>query len=212
MSVRFTLSGGMLIVPLLLLLVAGCTKHVPMSPDVSETQTTEGTEDTTVTSQESAEELAARRAREMQAAIEERERKVVEESMRRRFGDPAATTTPPTMSQEEFVHQDVHFSYDSHTLSEEAKARLEQKAAWLTERSNISVQIEGHCDERGTTVYNLVLGERRAHTVKQYLAALGISASRLSIISYGEEFPLDPAHTEEAWFRNRRAHFVITSQ
>jgi peptidoglycan-associated lipoprotein len=104
------------------------------------------------------------------------------------------------------------FAYDSFTLSGDAKATLEKKAAWLAENPEVKVQIEGHCDERGTTAYNLALGERRAHATKQYLTALGINNSRLSTISYGEEAPIDPGHSEEAWSRNRRAHFMITGQ
>ena len=96
--------------------------------------------------------------------------------------------------------------------SSEAKSVLEKKAAWLAENPEVKVQIEGHCDERGTTAYNLALGERRAHATKQYLGALGINAGRMSTISYGEEAPVDPRPAEDAWSRNRRAHFVITSQ
>jgi peptidoglycan-associated lipoprotein len=150
------------------------------------------------------EEEAARRARE--AAIAERERSVVEESMRRRFAEQAKA------SREDFVNQDVLFAYDSFTLSSEAKATLEKKAAWLAENPEVKAQIEGHCDERGTTAYNLALGERRAHATKEYLTALGINTSRMSTISYGEEAPIDPGHSEDAWRRNRRAHFMITGQ
>jgi peptidoglycan-associated lipoprotein len=74
------------------------------------------------------------------------------------------------------------------------------------------VTIEGHCDERGTAEYNLALGERRAVAVKTYMVALGISPDRLRTVSYGKEFPFDMGHTETAWSKNRRAHFVITSK
>jgi peptidoglycan-associated lipoprotein len=74
------------------------------------------------------------------------------------------------------------------------------------------VTIEGHCDERGTAEYNLALGERRAVAVKTYLVSLGISPDRLRTVSYGKEFPFDPGHTEDAWFKNRRAQFVITAK
>jgi peptidoglycan-associated lipoprotein len=94
----------------------------------------------------------------------------------------------------------------------EAEAILDRKADWLRSNPGATVQIEGHCDERGTTAYNLALGEHRANAVKRYLTALGIDAARLTTISYGEEVPLDPRRDEEAWARNRRAHFVITSQ
>jgi peptidoglycan-associated lipoprotein len=113
------------------------------------------------------------------------------------------------MSREDFMNLDVHFDYNSFTLSSDAKMLLEQKAQWLSMNPDVDAQIEGHCDERGTTAYNLALGERRANAVRQYMIALGVSPSRLTTISYGEEFPLDPGHNEAAWARNRRAHFAI---
>jgi peptidoglycan-associated lipoprotein len=116
------------------------------------------------------------------------------------------------MSREDFVNRDVHFAFDSFVLSSEAKTTLEQKASWLSENPQVTAQIEGHCDERGTTAYNLALGERRAFAAKQYLTTLGVAAPRLSTISYGEERPLDSGHNEAAWARNRRAHFAITSR
>ena len=110
------------------------------------------------------------------------------------------------MASAAFVNEDVHFAFDSSLLDAEAERILEQKAAWLQDNGNASVQIEGHCDERGTSAYNLALGERRANAVQQYLTVLGVDPSRLSTISYGEEQPLDPGHDEAAWSRNRRAH------
>jgi peptidoglycan-associated lipoprotein len=142
---------------------------------------------------------AARRERERQAALAERERAAQEEAMRRRG----------SQSEQDFVNEDVHFAYDQFDLDSEARAILERKATWLTTNANVRVQIEGHCDERGTNAYNLALGERRANAARQYLTVLGVSAARMSTISYGEERPLDPGHTEDAWAQNRRAHFVI---
>jgi peptidoglycan-associated lipoprotein len=151
------------------------------------------------------EEEAARRRRE--AEIAERERRAREESMRRSASEQALS-----MSRDEFTNRDVHFAFDSYTLSPEAKSVLDKKATWMRDNTSVAVQIEGHCDERGTTAYNLALGERRATATKQYLAALGIGGGRMSTISYGEEQPLDPGHGESAWAKNRRAHFVITGQ
>ena len=113
------------------------------------------------------------------------------------------------MAKAAFVNEDVHFAFDSFLLDAEAERILGEKAAWLQDNADASVQIEGHCDERGTSAYNLALGERRANAVQQYLTVLGVAADRLSTISYGEEAPLDPGHDEAAWSRNRRAHFVI---
>ncbi|MBW2451059.1 MAG: peptidoglycan-associated lipoprotein Pal [Deltaproteobacteria bacterium] len=103
--------------------------------------------------------------------------------------------------------QRIHFDFDQFTLSDEARDTLTQNANYLKANSSIQVVIEGHCDERGSDEYNLALGESRALAAKQYLISLGISPQRLSVISYGEEKPLDPRTTEEAWALNRRAEF-----
>tara|TARA_B100000959_G_scaffold287499_1_gene373194 strand:- start:330585 stop:330959 length:375 start_codon:yes stop_codon:yes gene_type:complete len=106
--------------------------------------------------------------------------------------------------------QDIFFDFDRSDIRDDARAVLQQNAEWMKSNSSTRVQIEGHCDERGTEGYNLSLGERRANAVKNYLISLGVGAERLYTISYGEELPLDPGHTEEAWGKNRRAHFLVT--
>jgi peptidoglycan-associated lipoprotein len=111
-----------------------------------------------------------------------------------------------------FQNQDINFDFDKYDLRPDARTILDRKVAFLNQNGSVRVQIEGHCDERGTNAYNLALGERRADVAKQYVATAGVSAARLSTISYGEERPLDPGHNEAAWTRNRRAHFVITGQ
>ena len=105
--------------------------------------------------------------------------------------------------------QDVHFDYDRYDLRTEDRATLQQNASWLKEHANAKVEIEGHCDNRGTVEYNLALGAKRAKSVKDYLVSLGVAADRLSTISYGEELPLCREDTEECWARNRRAHSVV---
>jgi peptidoglycan-associated lipoprotein len=107
---------------------------------------------------------------------------------------------------------DVRFDYDSAVLLDAARPVLDRTAEWLRQYDTVTLLVEGHCDERGTVEYNLALGERRATAAYNYLVSLGIAASRLKTISYGKEFPLDPGHTEEAWARNRRAHFEITAK
>jgi peptidoglycan-associated lipoprotein len=102
---------------------------------------------------------------------------------------------------------DVFFDYDDYNLSAEARSVLSGNAAQMKELSSMSYTIEGHCDERGTTEYNLALGQRRADAAKSYLVNLGIEASRLNTISYGEERPFESGHDESAWSQNRRAHF-----
>ena len=112
-------------------------------------------------------------------------------------------------ARREFENQDIHFEYDSSKLSSNAKMLLKEKSDWLKANYSASVIIEGHCDNRGTTEYNLALGERRASEVKAYLINLGVSVARLDTISYGEEQPLDSRQTEEAFRKNRRVHFAI---
>ncbi len=112
-------------------------------------------------------------------------------------------------ARSQFVNEHVYFAFDSAALSPGAQDILRDKAAYMTENPDVSVTIEGHCDERGTNEYNLALGERRAQSVKSFLVDLGIGAERMSTISYGEERPADPGHDETAWTRNRRAQFVI---
>jgi len=108
--------------------------------------------------------------------------------------------------------QPIFFDYDSSDVSEAGRTTLQTTAAVLKKNATWVITIEGHCDERGTAEYNLALGERRAVSARTYLVSLGIPANRLRTISYGSEFPFDPAHQETAWSRNRRAHFVITSK
>lgn len=103
----------------------------------------------------------------------------------------------------------VFFGFDSATLDDTARQTVERQATWLQQFPGVTVTIEGHCDERGTTEYNLALGERRATAVKDYLAALGIDPARVLTISYGEERPADPGHTESAFALNRRAVTVV---
>ena len=105
---------------------------------------------------------------------------------------------------------DIHFEYDRATLTEEARATLEKHALWLQSHREAKLTIEGHCDERGTTDYNLALGEQRARAAMEYLTSLGVTASRARTVSYGKERLLDRAGTEAAHARNRRAHFAVS--
>lgn len=102
----------------------------------------------------------------------------------------------------------VFFPYDKSTLDAQAKADLEGNAAWMKSNPSVKMQIEGHCDARGTIEYNVALGERRANAVKTYLKGLGIPESRMSVISYGEEKPLAQGDSDEVYAKNRRANFV----
>ncbi|HOF40620.1 MAG TPA: peptidoglycan-associated lipoprotein Pal [Candidatus Hydrogenedentes bacterium] len=119
----------------------------------------------------------------------------------------------PSLEQEKLFFQQlaeagtVYFAYDSSQLDPTAMGTLKRNAEIIKQMPNSVIQIEGHCDERGTQQYNLALGERRALAVRDYLIRLGISGDRLVTISYGEEDPVDPGHTESAWAKNRRAEF-----
>lgn len=106
----------------------------------------------------------------------------------------------------------VFYDYDSAMLSAESQRTLERQAAWLKQYPNMSVTVEGHCDERGTREYNLALGERRAASAKKYLVGLGVAANRISTISYGKERPAVIGSDESAWAQNRRAVTVVTNQ
>ncbi len=108
--------------------------------------------------------------------------------------------------------KDIHFDFDKYDIRPQDAEILRANAALLMKYPKVKIQVEGHCDERGTNEYNLALGERRANSAKRYLMSLGISSDRISTISYGEERPLDPGHNEEAWAKNRRGHFVILSK
>lgn len=103
---------------------------------------------------------------------------------------------------------DVFFDYDRFSIRSEAKAILEANARWLKGKSGMNVLVEGHCDERGTLAYNLILGERRAQSVQRYLQELGVPASQIQIASYGKERPFCREHREACWQQNRRAHLV----
>ncbi|MEQ1875232.1 MAG: peptidoglycan-associated lipoprotein Pal [Bdellovibrionia bacterium] len=104
--------------------------------------------------------------------------------------------------------QTIFFQYDQAQLTGEARKQLQGNADWIKGHTDVVVQVEGHCDNRGSTEYNLALGERRAKAVRAYLVSLGIDANRLSVMSYGEEKPLVNSENEDAWTKNRRANFL----
>jgi peptidoglycan-associated lipoprotein len=107
---------------------------------------------------------------------------------------------------------DVYFDFDRSTIRSDAKSVLEANAQVLKAQGNLEVLIEGHCDERGTLAYNMVLGERRAQAVKRYLEELGVQGSRMEIVSYGKERPICHQHQDDCWQKNRRAHLVVKQQ
>jgi peptidoglycan-associated lipoprotein len=139
---------------------------------------------------------------------------------------PPATTPPPATQPAEapppapaeqpkvptepvaLTWQDAYFDFDKSDLRDDARGALDADAKQLGGHANLSITIEGHCDERGTPEYNLALGERRANAAKDYLVAHGVDGSRIETISYGEERPFATGHDEASWAQNRRAHLV----
>jgi peptidoglycan-associated lipoprotein len=107
--------------------------------------------------------------------------------------------------------KDIGFNFDSAALSDDARATLRANADWLKANATARIQVEGHCDERGEANYNMALGAKRAQAALDYLATLGVTANRMSTISYGEEIPVCKEKTEECWSKNRRARFVIAA-
>lgn len=112
----------------------------------------------------------------------------------------------------EGVFRDIHFDYDSSSIDDAARQDLEYNAKILQENPDVRITLEGNCDERGTNEYNMALGSERARAVKSALVSLGISGSRFDTISYGEEMPLDPSHSEAAFAKNRRVHFSASRE
>ena len=105
--------------------------------------------------------------------------------------------------------RDVWFGYDSWTISEDGRQALNRDAEWMKSNPSALVKVEGHCDERGTSAYNLVLGEKRAKAARNYLVELGVGANRLSVVSYGKERPSCNEHAESCYQQNRRGHLMV---
>lgn len=138
---------------------------------------------------------------------------------------PPAAPAPRPLSEDELFAQkslsqlnserplgDVYFDLDSSSIRDDAKAALTTNATWLKRWANTRINVEGHCDERGTAEYNLGLGERRASAVKAYLVELGVPADRVVIVSKGKEAPFCTDSNEACWQQNRRGHFIITAK
>jgi peptidoglycan-associated lipoprotein len=130
-----------------------------------------------------------------------------EAERRRRIAESQLASGPTRPTPGTSVLDSVYFAFDESTLTDQAKNTLVRDAEWLRTNADVRVQVEGHCDDRGTAEYNLALGERRAEAVRSYLSSLGIDVNRMRTISYGKERPVDPGHTEEAWVKNRRVEF-----
>jgi peptidoglycan-associated lipoprotein len=191
--------AALVIVIALVMLVASCEKQKIASQPPTTTAEEEA--------QRKAEEEARQRELERQRAIDE---ETLEAESAKRAGLSEEMEEERKMTERAvFENEDIKFDFDSIRLSSEAQEILRRKAQWMKANPNARVTIEGHCDNRGTNEYNLALGDRRAHSAMVFLVNLGIAKERLKTISFGEERPIDFAETEEAWAKNRRAHFVI---
>lgn len=143
-----------------------------------------------------------------QARLKAEEERRLREQRLREAGMGQMTGTEAQM-REMFTNQDIHFDFDRYDLRSDAKQILNDKAGYMQSHPELNVIVEGHCDERGSSSYNLALGEKRAKAAAAYLQAMGIGAGRMETVTYGKEKPLVQGHTEEAYSANRRGHFVI---
>lgn len=199
--------GLLVIVPGLLFTVSCAKKVVQSEPtveqDISAQDAAADTEIARAAQEKAAQEEAARQW-EMQAEEDLRQAQLAEEAAKE-----AEMERAEMAAMQMFMNEDIYFDFDSSALGDMAKNVLSRKAEWLRMNTDASVIIEGHCDDRGTSAYNIALGDRRAESAKAFLLDLGIDANQLSSISYGEERPVDTGMNEESWAKNRRAHFVV---
>lgn len=121
---------------------------------------------------------------------------------------PAAVPEHVSTMAQNFAR--VHFEFDSSDLAEGSQAALNDNVKIMQAHTDVKLQVQGHADERGTTDYNLALGQRRAEAIRTHMINQGIAPSRLAVVSFGEEMPLEPGSNERAWAANRRAEFIIT--
>ncbi len=183
-------------------IVPGCAKKAPVAPLVSEeTKITTKEEVRPVFKSPPIEEETIGGTREKMA---DRGRPKVEE-----YPAAKATVSPEKKFKSVSTLETIHFDFDKYSINPEDRFILNDHAAYLIKNSNTFLKIQGHCDERGTSDYNLALGERRANATKNYLVSLGVSSSRISTISYGEEKPVCTVNNESCWARNRRAEFYV---
>jgi len=154
-------------------------------------------------------EAEAKAAAEAKRKAEEEARRKAEQEKAEAARKAEANKLAAYKKAAEKALQDVHFDYDKSVIKEEDKAALQALADFMRANPQAKIQLEGHCDERGTVEYNLALGERRAAATKAYLKALGVGDDRMDTISYGKERPLCTEANEGCWHRNRRAHPVL---
>jgi peptidoglycan-associated lipoprotein len=136
--------------------------------------------------------------------------------------DQGPTTPPPdptveakaayANAKDAFVNESALFDFDRYNIRPDAAAVLDAKADFMGKYTEVAVTVEGHCDERGSEAYNMALGDRRAHSAVNYVAGKGVDINRMAPVSKGEAEPVDAGHSEEAWQKNRRASFIVTTE
>ncbi len=195
---------SVLILGLGFILVTGCAKKV-----VKETA-----EEKTATVQKEA--APAPAAQPAQPAETDAERlakeKALKEQQERERALAAQKEAAAAAAALAAIFVDIRFDFDKFDLTPPSRETLKKMADTMLANKNVTITIEGNCDERGTAEYNLALGEKRATSAAKYLVSLGVDQGRIKTISYGKERPLDPGHDEEAWAKNRRDHFVVTAK
>jgi peptidoglycan-associated lipoprotein len=189
-----------------LLFTVSCAKKVVQSVPVEAPMEEQapGVAEAELAAQEQAAQEEAARQWEMQAEEDLRQAQLAEQAAKE-----AEMERAKMAAMQMFINEDIYFDFDSSALGDMAKEVLSRKAEWLRMDPDASIIIEGHCDSRGTSAYNIALGDRRAESAKAFLLDVGIIGDQLTTISYGEERPVDMGKNEESWAKNRRVHFVI---
>jgi peptidoglycan-associated lipoprotein len=211
---KFFGSFGLMLLVMLVSLsfTTGCAKKAAMKEGavVSQVQKAAPQAAATAAPVETASDDAAARERALreqalreQAAREKAAREAAEKAKRDADAKAAAILN-------ELQIADIHFDFDKYNLTSDSQETLKKAAPAYLKYSNFNLVVEGHCDERGTVEYNLALGEKRANEAAKFLGDLGVAKDRIKTISYGKEMPLDKGHNEEAWAKNRRAHFLVS--
>ncbi|MBN1829544.1 MAG: peptidoglycan-associated lipoprotein Pal [Deltaproteobacteria bacterium] len=205
---RFLTTAAVIFFAAAFVMVAGCAKQQALEESVA------GTTPAVVVADDKSGVLAPGEKKELAVAesvVEDKDAALKAAALEEQAArEKAEKERQQQLLTEAAAFEDIGFDFDKYDLKPEARAAIQKLGEWLLANQAFVVTVEGHCDERGTTEYNLALGDRRANAAAEYLVALGVPAKRITTISYGEELPLDPGHNEEAWTKNRRDHFVIT--
>jgi peptidoglycan-associated lipoprotein len=192
-----------------LILTVGCAKKVVKETAEEKTATVQKEAAAAAQPAETEEQRLAREKAMKEAAMKEAALKEEQERERALAAQKEKEAAAAAIAA---AFADLRFDFDKFDLKPEARETLKKAAAYMLAGKDVTVVIEGNCDERGTVEYNLALGEKRALSAMKFLVDLGVDKGRIKTISYGKERPLDPGHTEEAWAKNRRDHFVVTEK